>query len=216
MSAYAPPAELLPRLREMLRLQEQMNRRVHPQWREQGRAWHRALWSECAELLEYCNWKWWREQPVERAQIQLEVVDLWHFGMSAVLNEKTTEEAARELGAIFSKPPQTMEVIEATEALALHALRERTFSAPLFHALMGASGMDFEMLFRQYVGKNVLNLFRQDHGYRQGDYRKTWDGREDNQHLAELALELDAGSADFANALYASLEQRYQRTGTGP
>ncbi len=38
---------------EMLKLQEQINIRVHPQWREQQFAWHRAIWVESAELLDH-------------------------------------------------------------------------------------------------------------------------------------------------------------------
>lgn len=41
--------------------------------------------------------------------------------------------------------------------------------------------------FKQYTGKNVLNVFRQDHGYKAGTYIKVWDGREDNEHLGRSA-----------------------------
>jgi len=69
--------------------------------------------------------------------------------------------------------------------------------------------MDFDQLYRTYVGKNVLNFFRQDHGYKDGSYVKTWHGREDNEHLAELLIALDSNSADFREAVYQGLKARY-------
>src|SRR5690606_33754136 len=53
----------------------------------------------------------------------------------------------------------------------------RRISLPLFAALLRACRMDWKDLFCQYVGKNVLNFFRQDHGYKEGTYRKLWSGR---------------------------------------
>jgi hypothetical protein len=69
--------------------------------------------------------------------------------------------------------------------------------------------MDFDQLYRIYVGKNVLNFFRQDHGYKDGSYIKVWDGREDNEHLAELLTTLDSNSAGFRDQVYAGLKDRY-------
>ena len=70
--------------------------------------------------------------------------------------------------------------------------------------------MSFEQLYRGYVGKNVLNFFRQDNGYKDGSYRKHWhDGREDNEHLVEAVLSLDATKLEFKDELYGVLKERY-------
>ena len=37
----------------MLELQDLMNTRVHQEWRAQGFEWHRAIWIECAELMDH-------------------------------------------------------------------------------------------------------------------------------------------------------------------
>jgi hypothetical protein len=76
--------------------------------------------------------------------------------------------------------------------------------------LMTASGLDFESLYSAYVGKNVLNFFRQDHGYKDGSYIKNWAGREDNEHLVEVVAALDRDAADFADEVYKALKTRYQ------
>jgi hypothetical protein len=69
--------------------------------------------------------------------------------------------------------------------------------------------MDFDQLYRSYVGKNVLNFFRQDHGYQDGSYIKVWEGREDNEHLVEIVNGLDSDSAGFRDAVYQGLRGRY-------
>ena len=71
--------------------------------------------------------------------------------------------------------------------------------------------MDFDDLHRQYVRKNVLNFFRQDHGYKEGSYIKLWEGREDNEHLVEILAELNSDSSNFGDQVYQSLLQRYQQ-----
>src|SRR5690606_39018794 len=85
---------------------------------------------------------------------------------------------------------------------------------PLFAALLADCGMDWQDLFCQYVGKNVLNFFRQDHGYKDGTYRKIWDGREDNAHLVEVMAELDSNREDYQHQLYACLKLRYDKVVT--
>ena len=79
---------MLTAVQTMLDLQDKMNTKVHPKWREQGYEWYRAAWIECAELMDHAGYKWWKHAEPDIEQIQLEVVDIWHFGMSALLVEK--------------------------------------------------------------------------------------------------------------------------------
>ena len=60
-----------------------------------------------------------------------------------------------------------------------------------------------------YVGKNVLNNFRQDHGYKTGEYQKLWSGREDNEHLVEVLEGLSCDPDDVPDAVYSALKARY-------
>jgi hypothetical protein len=196
----------------MLAMQHSMNTRVHEHWIEQNFAWYRAIWIECGELIEHHGYKWWKKQQPDMAQVQLEVIDIWHFGLSALFSPgKSQRELAGEIAAeVEDYQPRGLDVREATEALALHALETRGFSPARFWELMLASGLDFDSLYTAYVGKNVLNFFRQDHGYKDGSYAKTWQGREDNEHLVELIEPLDKGASNFADQVYAALEHRYR------
>ena len=74
---------------------------------------------------------------------------------------------------------------------------------------MDACDLSADALYRHYVGKNVLNFFRQDHGYQDGTYIKEWQGREDNEHLSELLDTLDASTAGFPEAVDDAWSARY-------
>ena len=64
-------------------------------------------------------------------------------------------------------------------------------------------------LYCQYVGKNVLNFFRQDHGYKQGTYQKIWNGQEDNEYLVKILDSLDPADPSFKEKIYSSLTEHY-------
>jgi hypothetical protein len=195
----------------MLDMQHRMNSRVHENWIDQHFEWYRAAWIECGELIEHFGYKWWKQQQRDLPQVQLEVIDIWHFGMSALFTEGGDLNTVADTieAQLRDYQPSGAGVREATEALALDCLQTRSFNAARFWDLMTAAELDFDALFRAYVGKNVLNFFRQDHGYKDGSYIKDWGGREDNEHLVELVETLDNDDPQFADALYSSLQQRY-------
>ncbi len=196
----------------MLTMQDRMNSRVHEHWVEQNFEWYRAAWIECGELIEHYGYKWWKKQVVDIEQVRLEIIDIWHFGLSALFHDgKTIEQIAADIEAEVSEfEPVGLGVREATEALALHSLQTRSFSPSCFWELMLSAGLDFDSLYSAYVGKNVLNFFRQDNGYKEGSYVKNWAGREDNEHLVELVAPLDKSADDFADQVYSALESRYR------
>lgn len=196
----------------MLDLQDKMNCKVHPHWQEQGFEWYRAVWTECAELMDHFGWKWWKKQTPDTHQIHLEIVDIWHFGMSILLTSgKPHEELAAELEAQWSSADSTGDFLQAVEALANDTLTSKGFSIPLFCQLMELSQFNFVQLYQQYIGKNVLNFFRQDHGYKEGSYHKLWHGKEDNEHLAEILNTLGMECDDLQAAVYTELEARYPK-----
>ena len=197
-------------LQAMAAMQDAHNRKVHPNWRAQGHAYYRAIWVECAELLDHFGWKWWQPQPPALGQVKLELVDIWHFGLSDLLRAgPLPADLAKRLDA----QPEAADgeaVRRAVEELARKTLEAKRFPIAEFARVMKALPMPFEELFRLYVGKNVLNRFRQDQGYRTGAYVKIWEGREDNAHLLDLLGELDATDpAAVAEDLYRRLAARY-------
>lgn len=200
------------KLEVMLQLQDTMNSKVHPQWREQNYAWFRALWIECAELIDHYGYKWWKKQEADMQQVQLEVVDIWHFGLSMLIDGREFSAIAKEISdRLENKKDTTAGVIEACEALVSSVIITRQFNVVNFWALLKASDMTFDQLFKQYVGKNVLNLFRQDHGYKEGTYIKNWHGKEDNECLSEILNQQQTVDANFADTIFKALENRYSQ-----
>jgi dimeric dUTPase (all-alpha-NTP-PPase superfamily) len=198
-------------LETMLSMQHQMNTRVHPDWINQGFEWYRAIWIECGELMDHFGYKWWKKQDPDMSQVRLEVIDIWHFGLSALFRSDTSiaQLAEHLIGELEVNSSEVLGVREATEALAMSSLKSKSFSVVQFAALMRACNLSFDELYRHYVGKNVLNFFRQDHGYKDGSYQKIWEGREDNEHLADLMEVLDSQSEDFPSDVYAALKKKY-------
>lgn len=196
----------------MLTMQHNMNTRVHENWISQNFEWYRAAWIECGELIEHYGYKWWKKQEPDMEQVRLEVIDIWHFGMSALFRDgKSIDQLATEIAdELAGHQPTGAGVREATEELALYCLQTKSFSPSRFWDLMLASGLDFDSLYSAYVGKNVLNFFRQDHGYKEGSYIKNWAGREDNEHLVDLVAALDKDAENFADQVYEALEGRYR------
>lgn len=194
----------------MLELQDAMNTRVHNEWREQGFEWYRAIWIESAELMDHYGWKWWKHQKPDVEQVKLELIDIWHFGLSILLTSKASIESITEQVTAAQQTAKSSDFKISLEAFTAHTLAEKDFSIALFIALLKDVDMDFDDLYSGYVGKNVLNFFRQDHGYKEGSYQKLWDGREDNEHLVEAVAELDVSDAQFSAKLYQSLKTRYE------
>ncbi len=203
------------KLLSMLQLQDQLNHQINPNWLEADYAWYRAIWLESAELMEHYGWKWWKSQPHDIEQIRLELIDIWHFGLSAELvycNGNRQQAATHILQQMQSESVTESDFRFHVDRLALHALEHKYLHIPAFLTLLEAAGSSFDDLYRIYMGKNVLNRFRQDHGYKDGSYVKTWDGREDNEHLADILKRLDAEAEDFQEQIYQALQQAYPQS----
>ena len=195
----------------MLEMQSRMNARVHEQWIDQDFEWYRAVWIECGELMDHVGYKWWKKQVADMEQVRLEVIDIWHFGMSALFGADTDLDAlATQIAAELAQSQGSEDIRSATEALAQHALESRAVAVPGVANVMQACERAADALYQHYVGKNVLNFFRQDHGYQDGTYIKQWQDREDNEHLSELLQTLDHTAATFPDALYQALLARYK------
>ncbi len=198
-------------LATMLKLQSEMNTKVHADWRQQNFEWYRAIWIECAELLDHYGWKWWKKQTPDVDQIALELVDIWHFGLSILLlSDETVESISDRVISGFDGQTGTGDFAADLEQFTAATLVNKDFDIGGFARLMDGINMDFETLYVGYVGKNVLNFFRQDNGYQDGSYHKQWGGKEDNEHLVDIVARLDSSSATFSDELYTQMKAVYQ------
>lgn len=210
--------------RLMLSLQARMNSKVDPLWVAKRFPYLRAVVIEAAEAIEHHGWKWWKKQACDMPQLQMEIIDIWHFLLSEILLEHEDEHLKATgwlLEAAAEQRPgnavefdgksyglDSMSLVSKLELLIGLSVTRR-IDIVLFRSLLSDCGLSWDELFRQYVSKNVLNFFRQDNGYKEGSYQKMWHGREDNEHLVELMRQLDANSANYPEQLYQELASRY-------
>ena len=206
----------------MLELQDGINKKVNTEWVAANNNWHRAVQVEGVEAIEHHGWKWWKKQDCDFAQLRMELVDIWHFILSAAIQLKHGNVALAKLDmqaelGLKQKSVQfdnhyyllaQLTFLEKLDLLVGLAAAKR-ISLALFESLLHDCNMEWSDLFKQYIGKNVLNVFRQDHGYKSGAYIKVWNGREDNEHLIEVLDNVDLNSAHIQDELYSSLKLRY-------
>ena len=212
----------------MLRMQQSMNSKVDPSWRQARYPYLRAVVIEGAEAIEHHGWKWWKKQELDLSQLQMELIDIWHFVLSEMLlqnddgGDTQAQEALRTAISAISATHDLkfdggtyrladLSLLDKIELL-IGLSAARRIDVAVFASIMTDCQLSWTELFRQYVGKNVLNFFRQDNGYKDGTYRKLWGGREDNEVLVDIIHFLDASQPDFKQAIYASLQVEYKKS----
>lgn len=208
--------------RQMLILQGEMNATVNQQWLTAGYPFLRAVVVEVGEALDHLGWKWWKKQEPDVPQASIELIDILHFMLSHELIQAQgdVETATNRLAAASQPHRRSVHFDDQEHQLdddprsllellaGLAAVRRSELC--VLEACFRAMNMTWEQVYIQYVSKNILNIFRQDHGYKDGSYLKEWFGREDNVHLAEIVASFDPASSTFSDDLKRQLLQRYQ------
>ncbi|WP_293443300.1 dUTP diphosphatase [Persephonella sp.] len=200
------------KLIDMFQLQEKLNRKIDDNWRQirSKEDFARATWIECAELVDSLPWKWWKKQQPDMENVQIEVVDIWHFVMSYILLDyedigKAVEsepvnlfvrglnEDFREINIkgehinhYLGETDSYKRIIFLAERVAEGFLKQDLNEGVFFFGLLVKNTIPFEHLYLLYIGKNILNHIRQEKGYNSGDYKKVINGMEDNRYLFEL------------------------------
>lgn len=185
--------EIISNIKGCMKLQDSFNAVVNPEWKKANYNWRRAMWVESAELMDHVKWKWWKDVDSEMDQKQalLEVVDIFHFLMSDRIEEGRSANDLYNsyIWATKHTYARTKEhKLQQIEEFVLLCLDKQNIEAAFFQ-MMVALDIGIEDLLKYYVGKNVLNKFRQDNGYKAGTYIKEWSlngiTKEDNKVLEE-------------------------------
>lgn len=200
---------------DMLALQAKLNDRAFPKWRTHTPDYDLAIISECSELIDSVGWKWWKKQePRPLVQTQMEVIDIWHFVMSGLLAAGTEHILFEDYGHVSLSPgvlalPTSPEavLISAKKLLASLSGEDRELASAFFH-LAARTRLSVADIYRLYVGKATLNLFRWDCGYAEGLYVKDWLGEEDNDYLEKIIA--NAGDELDPVKIRAALNLRYE------
>ena len=221
------------KITQMLTLQQKLNDATNGEGWEKGVTkngklidWKRCSYLECAELIESYPWKHWKNIDAEPDydNIKIEAVDIWHFIMSQMLQDyridekgdiETLTKAIESLPnfSTFTKKviptkKNSYEQIEVVEDL-MRVLFCNESPEALMEAFINVamqSGLNLTTLYQLYLGKNILNQFRQDHGYKEGSYVKIWEGKEDNVVMQSI---LEENPDITPDALYLALKKLY-------
>lgn len=221
-------------IKEMLQLQQLLNDDTNGVGWENGTTkdgklinWKRCIYMECAELIDSFPWKHWKniKSPINKENVVVEIVDIWHFVMSlglesAAQNQKSIDDLTLEIvsssGFIdFCKEPFKMQDYNAYEIVNDIEIIINTCSGfnidflellRIYFGLALKCEVNLKKLFGVYMGKNVLNKFRQDHGYKEGNYIKVWNGKEDNEVMNEIL----AQNINEPDQIYLELEKYYK------
>lgn len=173
--------------------QNELNSVIDTEWHTRGRDWRLAIMLEAAECIEHTNWKWWTTYHVTPEivdqRIRVEIADMWHFVLSMCIEEQLPTASLRSAVRIAYNN-SNKSVLDRCKMIiqACTLPGDNDFMiALLVLELANTVGMPFTELHELHTAKYVLNKFRQDNGYKVGEYRKIWfDGREDNDHLQEV------------------------------
>ena len=220
---------------QMLELQQELNDATNGLGWEDGMTkngkiidWKRCTYLECAELIESYPWKHWKniDARPDYANIKIEAVDIWHFIMSQGLedykrgNLGSIETLANNINSLVNFSTFSTKIKEHfkdyyEQIAVVEVLMKTLFCGGSTEKLMEAfidvavqSGLNLDALYKLYVGKNILNKFRQDHGYKEGTYIKIWNGEEDNVTMQRVLEENDTITPD---GLYKALEAAYPK-----
>jgi dimeric dUTPase (all-alpha-NTP-PPase superfamily) len=211
-------------LKPMLELQNTMNNTVDPNWVSLGWDYMRASCLEGSEAIEHHGWKWWKHQKKDLPQLQMEIIDIWHFYLSRYLQLSKGNEVeafhmiekdwAEQYGKMVvfdgkSYDLPNMDLLAKLDLLIGLAAAKR-MDLYVFFSLSQDCDLTWADLFEQYVKKNLLNIFRQKNGYKEGTYHKEWFGQEDNVYLLEEASKLDPQHENYVSSLWQSLEKVYK------
>lgn len=219
---------------QMLELQQQLNDATNGENWEEGITkngkkidWRRCIYLEAAELIESYPWKHWKniDAKPDYENIKIELVDIWHFVMSEALrlykvnNLGNIEELSQNIMAMQSyknlENPKDSE-LDSYEQIALveEMMRVLFCSDDIdqlinsFLEVISKLGLNLSTLYALYIGKNILNKFRQENGYKDGSYIKTWNGQEDNVVMQNLLSNRDDITP---NELYEALWLAYPK-----
>ncbi|PLA74293.1 dUTPase [Hydrogenovibrio sp. SC-1] len=220
-------------IQEMLTLQNGLNEMTNgADWRSGmthlGKEidWRRCIVMEAAELVDSYPWKHWKsvDAQVDIENARVELVDIWHFLLSLALEYFELDKAVELLNKALADSTDTDEYdldhlsiqgqVRIHEMMMAIALQNEdvteeylaTLAEAFFHSCQVVD-LGFEQLYQIYMAKNVLNKFRQDHGYKEGTYLKVWNGKEDNMVMFEI---IDTLTEFSAEQLYIRLVETYK------
>lgn len=220
------------KIKEMANMQVELNNATNgDEWihgyNNSGRDinWMRCARMELNEAIDQSlSWKHWKDVGKEQYSylndssehnLKIELIDTWHFILSEAIAKGWVDELIKIFNSLYSGK---YNLNKKELVIAIEDVQKLTFeyeyyeSIDNFRELLRAfiilllSQISFDELYKTYILKNVLNLFRQNNGYKDGTYKKIWNNREDNEYLNDYVK----NSKDInLQTVYKYLEEKY-------
>lgn len=208
----------------MLELQMKMDSSIKTDVPFSHRDYLRAACLEASEAIDHHGWKWWKHQKKNLAQLQMELIDIWHFYFSTYLYRDNLDISSAQKTLDYDLNNDNskimldnkiyellhMTILEKLDLLIGLSAVKRTEPIVLMSLCLDCELSPSE-IFKQYVQKNTLNLFRQANGYNLGTYKKVWNDKEDNETLVELAAQLNSTDPLYSKKLWTLLDESYKK-----
>ncbi len=189
----------LEKFKWMVDAQNKVNSVVSDKWIEKGKIldfdFKLAASQEMAEFFNSYGYSWWSKSPRDMPNAITEIVDAWHFIISEAIIEYGLEFAATMLNNAYKTTDvcylgKTSDVRVKNHGKTLVSVlnsKNKTLEILAeFFLLTRSLDLSLDYLYLRYMGKNCLNVFRQENGYKLGTYAKMWEGLEDNHYLVEF------------------------------
>lgn len=155
---------------------------------------YKALLEELGEFVQSLGYHDWKATERDERNMIIELVDMTIFA----------------LNCLYYKPQYKTGNTQNLQASLLQDDYDFVRSLVVHISIMDFEGL-IAAIFTAYpdvklrvVGKQALNVLRQENGYRTGEYVKIWSGREDNAYLMDLL--------DYCNSyeeIYSKLKALY-------
>lgn len=218
-------------------LQDDLNSLINPNWKTANQDWRAAMMLEGAEAYDSTAWKWWKSQNIDLPNIKVELVDIFHFLLSLTIEAEGVKGAANHLATLsvavetnaLNRPDYLYKIEDDLPRfrkdlkLFIAETVGGTYLAlwQYWSTMWLAIGESFDTIAREYFVKNLLNIFRQENGYKEGTYHKMWVGAdskhyEDNVITYEIANTLSIEDDDFVDKLRAGMLEAYNRLAPSP
>ena len=183
--------------------------------------WFTYIITELAEAIESLNYKHWKQQKNDIDNFLIEAVDVIHFIISKIIKDNSTKPRNSDMlcrlaTTVFQDArmdrimPNDMEididgVIDAIKDIMKKPNSNQSILLNYIKMLEKAH-ISLFTIYQIYLGKNILNEFRQNNGYKDGTYIKIWDGIEDNIYMLNKIKD----GIDIDD-LYEILENKYTK-----
>lgn len=206
----------------ILSVQDRIYRTVDDHGLSAGIACQRGVQLDAEEEPDHHSCQCFSYSSRYLSQVQIELIDILHNSLSDLINEcggNLTDAA----GMLLSR--SNPELAHCHFDGAVYVLREcdipmllKLIAAdagsdsdrlPLLEVAFDACGLNWNRITILCIAKHVLNVFRDNHGYKNGCYAKIWGYTEDYIHLVEIVSYLDPAATSFSMQIYALLNERY-------